>query len=63
VVSEVIMARRYFPGQDPIGKRIHLANGPVDYREIVGVVDDVRQAGLDDEAPDQVYEPLRQLWG
>jgi putative ABC transport system permease protein len=54
------MAQRHFPGEDPIGKRIHLTNGPVKFREIVGVVGDVRQDGLDDGARDQVYEPFLQ---
>jgi putative ABC transport system permease protein len=54
------MAERHFPGQDPIGERIHLTNGPVSYRKIVGVVGDVRQSGLHEAARDQVYEPFSQ---
>jgi putative ABC transport system permease protein len=60
VIINQTMARRHFPGEDPIGKRIHLTNGPVDFREIVGIVADVRQNGLDDEAREQVYEPFSQ---
>jgi len=60
VIINQTMARRHFPGEDPVGKRIHLTNGPVDFREIVGIVGDVRQSGLDDEAREQVYEPFSQ---
>lgn len=41
VISET-MARTYFPGQDPIGKRLEL--NPRDKWEIMGVVGDVRSA-------------------
>src|SRR5260370_33064442 len=54
------MARRYFPDEDPIGKRINVTNGPQIYREIVGIVGDVKHYGLDKETPAQTYEPLLQ---
>ncbi len=58
------MANRYFPNEDPIGKRIQLIsmfnNGPEVYREIVGIVGDVRSYGLDQETPPQTYEPYTQ---
>src|SRR5262247_546781 len=44
------MAKRYFPNEDPIGKRIQLAgmlnSDPEVYREIVGIVGDVKSDGL-----------------
>jgi putative ABC transport system permease protein len=52
-------ARRFWPGGDPIGKRIKI--GPADagaWLTIVGVVGDVRQIGLDAEPPYSTYEPL-----
>jgi putative ABC transport system permease protein len=51
------MARRYLPGQDPLGKRINLctlAPKPC-WFPIVGVVGDVRQHGLDAAATYDVY--------
>src|SRR5262249_55044558 len=58
------MATRFFPAENPIGKRIHLTDGLTGgdevYREIVGVVGDVRSFGLDREAPAQIYEPYAQ---
>ena len=46
-------ARRYFPGEDPLGKQIN-AWGSTPYT-IVGVAGDVRQAGLDQDPHSEVY--------
>ena len=54
------MADRQFSGQNPIGKRIKVSQGPSDWREIVGVVGDTKQYGLNERTPMQVYEPYRQ---
>ena len=54
------LARDYFPGQDPVGKRINIDSGPQAWREIVGVVADVKHYGLSTDAPDQMYEPFDQ---
>jgi putative ABC transport system permease protein len=59
IISEA-MAKQYFPDEDPIGKRIHVTNGPVTYREIVGIVGDVKQYGLDEKTPVETYEPFAQ---
>jgi predicted permease len=52
------MARRFFPDQDPIGKRIR-ESGPdltnLPFREIVGVVGDVKYAGLDRDTSSAYY--------
>jgi putative ABC transport system permease protein len=57
------LARRYFPNQDPIGKRIKLG-GPEDrkwpYLEIVGVVGDVKYLGLARPFEPACYVPLTQ---
>lgn len=44
------LARKYFPGDDPIGKRIRFDDTDKDWMTIVGVVADTRNRGLD-EAP------------
>jgi putative ABC transport system permease protein len=55
VVNQTLVDR-YFPGQDPIGKRLEIAFAtPPNWREIVGVVADVKTAGLDQDTPVQVY--------
>jgi len=58
------LAEKYFPGEDPIGKMI--ANGSLDpksMREVIGVVGNVREAGLDDEMWPTEYEALYQSPG
>jgi predicted permease len=57
------LARATFPNEDPIGKQIRLGypsnpNGP--WRTIVGVVGDVKQHGVDQETPPQLYLPITQ---
>jgi putative ABC transport system permease protein len=51
------MAHRYWPGQDPIGRRIAFdgANDAPNYREIVGVVGDVRHEDIDKTDYPAVY--------
>jgi predicted permease len=54
-------ARKYFPGEDPIGQHIGDTDlSPKSIREIVGVVDDVREGALDSEIVPAEYHPLNQ---
>ena len=53
------LARRFFPGQDPLGKRL-LVQG---VNEIIGVVADVRQRGLARATTPDVYFSVWQLPG
>lgn len=56
------MAKTYFPGENPIGKRMQLGALPeasVPTMGIVGVVGDVLQ-GLGDQPKDEMYLPYRQ---
>ena len=59
-----IVSRRtvdeFFNGQNPIGKRINVTTGPETFREVVGVVGDVRQKGFGDRIRPHVYEPFAQ---
>jgi putative ABC transport system permease protein len=52
------LARRFFPGGDPIGKRLITFNSP---REIVGVVGDARQGALNLPPSPEIYFPNTQL--
>ncbi|HEX8184625.1 MAG TPA: ABC transporter permease, partial [Blastocatellia bacterium] len=57
------MAKELWPGEDPVGKRIKFpgsARNPQPWRTVVGVVNDVKQYGLDKKAPMQIYLPEAQ---
>ncbi len=60
IINEA-MARQHFPNEDPIGKRINITNGPETWREIVGIVGDVTQSGVDKPTTAQSYEPFAQV--
>jgi macrolide transport system ATP-binding/permease protein len=52
-------ARRYFPGEDVVGKQLQFDSSlpPV---SIVGVTEDMREAALDQEVPPAIYQPIEQ---
>jgi predicted permease len=57
-------ARRFFPGEDPLGRRVQLGWTRDSVRmggEIVGVVGDVRQFGLDAAPVPEIYAPYDQF--
>lgn len=61
VIINQALARQYFPGEDPIGKKI----GDTDLsakslNEIIGIVDDVKDGSLDSEIWPAVYYPFNQ---
>ena len=60
VIINETLAARYFAGEDPIGQRLNLSGSPKDLREIVGIVADVRNYGLDAEVKPEVYVPFLQ---
>jgi putative ABC transport system permease protein len=59
IINET-MARQHFPNEDPIGKRINITNGPDTWREIIGIVGDIKQYGVDQATSNQSYEPFAQ---
>ena len=64
VIINQAFARKYFPGENPVGKRMKpglgdgITNEPM--REIVGVVGDVKRKGITAEMPEQYYLPFKQ---
>jgi putative ABC transport system permease protein len=59
------MARRYWPGEDPVGRKITASLfGQLINCEIVGVVGDVRHTGLDSEPRPELFRPhLQSAYG
>jgi predicted permease len=59
VIINQALARKYWPDEDPIGRRIRLHHRAYDWSEIVGVVGDVREIGLDKPAKPMVFVPYQ----
>lgn len=57
VVVDEVFAKKFFPGQDAIGKRIHLKTGDR-LAEIIGIVGHVKQWGLDRDDTQQLRAEL-----
>lgn len=56
------MAKQFWPGEDPVGKRLKLEFSPEAVREVVGVVGDVKDDGMDQTRPPAtLYVPLAQV--
>jgi predicted permease len=61
VIINQTLARKYFPGEDPLGKKIGDTKlSPDSLREVVGVVEDIRDGSLDAEIWPAVYYPFPQ---
>jgi predicted permease len=56
IISETA-ARRFWPNDDPLGKRFSLGSQKGIWITIVGMAPAVRHAGLDQDASDDVYLP------
>ncbi len=59
------LARRHWPGEDPLGKRIIISTpggrGPVEAaREVVGIVEDIRYPTMKPEDSIEIYLPFEQ---
>ena len=61
IVDEVL-ARKYWPGQDPIGKRVGRGGGPAgpEWWDVIGVVGHVMQNSPKDDEHTQLYRPFSQ---
>jgi putative ABC transport system permease protein len=60
LVNEV-MARRYWPGENPIGKRLKWGGWQPEWLMVVGVVADVKTSALDADAKPAIYMSLMQV--
>ncbi len=64
VVVNETLARRFFPGESAVGKRLNF-NDPANpvWREIVGVARNVKNFGIRTESPNATYFPYAQVPG
>ncbi len=67
VVINEALARRFFPGQDPIGQTLWVGHAQalptLPRRTVVGVVGDARWSGLDEPAGPEAWVPYAQQAG
>jgi putative ABC transport system permease protein len=57
------MASRFWPDADPLGKRFSIPSQFPDWWTVVGIVEDVKQYGLDAESGPGFYLPFRKIPG
>jgi putative ABC transport system permease protein len=61
-IVSTAMAKRYWPGENPVGKRIRFEDKASEpWFTIVGLTGDVRQLGLSEQAPALLYLPYEQF--
>jgi putative ABC transport system permease protein len=56
VINEEL-ARHYWPNEDPLGKRLRLARADEPWREVIGVVGDIKQTAVEAAPLPELYEP------
>lgn len=62
VIVNHTMARTFWPGESATGKRIR-PGGSQDWYTVVGVIGDIRNAGLDKPVGTEIFLPARQYGG
>ncbi len=60
VLINQAMADKFWPGEDPIGKRFGQGNPPTQWWEVVGVVGNIRSFGLTRSVPLEFYRTIDQ---
>jgi predicted permease len=60
VVINEFLAKRHWPGVDPVGRRLKLTGSKEPWRTVVGVVKDIRERGLLLDMKPAVYVPVNQ---
>ncbi|HSU56718.1 MAG TPA: FtsX-like permease family protein [Candidatus Dormibacteraeota bacterium] len=63
VIINQSLAKQYFPGENPIGKRISGLSDPPVPISIIGVVGDIKEGGLDTTNRPALYFPFNQRPG
>jgi len=61
IINET-MARQYWPGENALGRRFNIGDpNDGEWMQIVGIVADVRQMGLDEPVKAEMYLPYQQV--
>ncbi len=60
VIVNQTMAKRFWPGQNPIGQRLSLSGRAGPYHEVIGVVKDAKYYDLHEQTLPYLYVPLLQ---
>ena len=61
IVNEAFV-QRFFEGQEPMTQQLSVGRGTNDpVRQVIAVVDDIKQSGLDRPAPPMVFVPIPQM--
>jgi putative ABC transport system permease protein len=60
VIVNEELARRSWPGEDPIGKRLQVGTELTRWRQVVGVVGNARLSGLEAKVDPAIYVPFPQ---
>jgi predicted permease len=63
VIVNRTLAQHYWPGQDPIGKRIHIgvAESQVPWMTVIGEIGDIKETSADADTQNQMYTPASQM--
>jgi predicted permease len=63
VIVNRTLAERYWPGQDPIGKRLKVGvnESPTPWMTVVGEIGDIKQTSADADTMNQMYGPSSQF--
>jgi predicted permease len=63
IIVNRTLAERFWPGQDPIGKRIHagLKETPLPWMTVVGEIGDIKEHSADSKTTYQFYQPIAQF--
>jgi predicted permease len=63
IIVNRTLAQHYWPGQDPIGKRIHIGvpQSKVPWMTVVGEIGDIKQTSADAPTDNQFYTPASQF--
>ena len=63
VIVNRTLAEHYWPGQDPIGKRIHIgvAESQTPWMTVIGEIGDIKETSADADTQNQMYTPSSQM--